>query len=201
MVVTSSTPARRNPGRPMSAEAGLRILNAAMDLLGEKGWEGLSTEAIASRAGVGKATIYRRWSSKEEIVIATMECFVEEIRLPDTGSLGSDLEALLEDAIRAYRSPHGGFVAALASVMERRPRLANAVRREFLEPRRRAVFAIFERAQERGELAPDADLDLIHDLLAGPLLYRRLFTARRLDSTLVAGIVETIVSSFSSREG
>jgi AcrR family transcriptional regulator len=183
----------------MSTEAGHRILDAAVALLGEKGWEGLSMEALASRAGSGKATIYRRWSSKEEIVIAALERFVEEIRLPDTGSLRSDLEALLNDATRAYRTPRGALVPALASVMERQPRLAKAVRSKFLEPRRRAVFGVFERARKRGELEADADLDLIHDLLVGPILYRRLFTGMPLDSNLVEGTVEAIVSSFGSR--
>lgn len=181
----------------MSAEAGHRILDAAVDLLGENGWEGLSMEALASRAGVGKATIYRRWSSKEEIVIAAMERFVEDIRLYDTGSLVSDLEALLQDAVQAYLSPRGRLLPVLATVMDRQPRLAKAIRRTFFEPRRRAVIEVFERARARGELPANADLGLIHDLAVGPLLFRRLFTGLPLDTEFVRSVVAAIGSSFA----
>ena len=198
---TNNTSLQRNPGRPMSMEAGDRILDAAVALLGEKGWEGLSMEALAARAAVGKATIYRRWAAKEDIVIAAMERFVDDISIHDTGTFRTDLEALMNDAIRAYRTPRGKLIPALASVMERQPKLAKVVRRKFLEPRRRAVFAVFERARERGEIAPGADIDLIHDLLVGPILYRRLFTGMALDLKLVQGMVEAIMASFASPAG
>ena len=134
-------------------------------------------------------------------MIAAMERFVDDIPIHNTGSFRTDLEALLNDGIKAYRTPRGKLIPALASVMERQPRLAKVVQRKFLEPRRKAVFAVFERAHERGELAPDADLDLIHDLLAGPILYRRLFTGMALDSKLVQGMVEAIMASFASPLG
>lgn len=191
-------PTPRAPGRPRSPEAGERILRAATDLLGKRGFEGLSIDEIAAIAGVGKATIYRRWSSKEAIIIAALERFVDEIRLPDTGSMRADLQELLADAVDAYSSPRSRLLPALASAMERNPRLATAVRRRFFSPRRRAVTAILERARDRGELAPDADLELIHDLLAGPFVYRRLFTGGPVDQTLVDGIVEAVLSGFGT---
>lgn len=158
----------------------------------------MSIEAVSSSAGVGKATIYRRWSSKEEIVIAAVERFVHDIRIPDTGSLSTDLRNLLSDARRAYTSPGGRLLPVLASAMERHPRLARAVRLRFLEPRRRAVLTVLERARDRGELASDADLDFIHDLMVGPFVYRRLFTGGRIDSGLVTSILEAIMSAFES---
>lgn len=192
-------PIPRAPGRPRSPEAGERILRTASELLGKRGFEGLSIDEIASSAGVGKATIYRRWPSKEAIVIAALERFVVEIRLPDTGSMRSDLQGLLADAVRVYSSPRSRLLPALASAMEHHPRLAAAVRRRFFEPRRRSVTAILERARDRGELAADADLELIHDLLAGPFVYRRLFTGGPVDRSLVDGIVEAVLSGFGSR--
>ncbi len=186
----------RGAGRPMSSDASDRILDAAVHLLGERGWEGLTMEALAACAAVGKATIYRRWPSKEAIVTAAMERFVDDIRLHDTGSLSGDLEALLQDAVRAYRSPRGALLPVLASVMDRQPDLAKVIRRTFFEPRRRAVAELFERAQVRGEIAPEADLGLIHDLLVGPLMFRRLYSGLPLGPKLVRGLVKTIVAGF-----
>jgi AcrR family transcriptional regulator len=182
----------------MNAEAGRRILAAAVDLLAERGWEGLSIEALAARARVGKATIYRRWSGKEEVVIAALERFVSEFRHSDGGSLRDDLLVLLGDAAAQYQSPDGRLLAALASAMEQSEDLAAAVRLNFLEPRRENVKTILIRARERGELDPDADLDLIHDLLAGPLLYRRLIGGQKLDEKLVEGVVDAVVRGFAS---
>ena len=196
--MSMDTDAIKSRGRPMSVEAGNRILDAAIALLGDEGWEGLSMEALAARAGVGKATIYRRWSSREGIVVAALERFVDEIRVPDTGSLREDLTIFLSDAVRAYLSSRGTLVPALASAMERHPELAEAVRRKFLEPRRRVVLVILRRARDRGQLTADADLDIVHDLLAGPFVYRRLFTGMPLDGHFVRTIADAIVSAFGS---
>ena len=192
--------AARSPGRPMNPEAGNRILVAAVDLLAERGWEGLSMDALAARARVGKATIYRRWSGKEAVVIAALERFVDDFRHIDSGSLRGDLIVLLTDASAKYHSPEGKLLAALGSAMEQSSNLAAAVRRNFLEPKRENVKQILRRARDRGELAVDADLDLIHDLLAGPLLYRRLITGQRLDKKLVAGVVDAVVRGFAPSE-
>jgi AcrR family transcriptional regulator len=189
-----TTPKAR--GRPLSPAAGDRILDAAIELLGERGIEGMSIDEITTRAGVGKATVYRRWGSKEDIVIAALERFVRDIRIPDSGSLRTDLLSLLRDASKAYRSPRGRLLSALASAMERHPRLAETVRSDFLGPRRRAVLAVLERARERGELGADVDLDLVHDLMVGPFLYRRLFTGGPIDSELTKNVAKAVVSAF-----
>ena len=182
----------------MSAEADRKILDTAIELLGERGYDELSVEAIAARAGVGKATVYRRWSSKEEIVVAAIGRFVEDIQLLNTGSLRGDLKALLSDARRAYLSPRGRLLPALASALERHPQLATAVRRRFLEPRRAAVLSLLERARDRGEIDTNADLDFIHDLMVGPFVYRRLFTGGPIDEALVERMLEAVLAAFGT---
>jgi AcrR family transcriptional regulator len=182
----------------MSAEAGRRILDSAIDLLAERGFDGMSVEAIAMHAGVGKATVYRRWASKEQIVVAAIERFVHDIQLLDTGSLRSDLVGLLSDAGRAYLSPQGRLLPALASAMDRHPTLAQTVRTSFLEPRRKAVLKVLERARERGEIGTGADLDFIHDLLVGPFVYRRLFTGGPIDEILTGQLLDVAIRAFRS---
>lgn len=192
----SQTATTRSVGRPKSVEAGPRILESAIDLLAEQGYDGMSIEGIAMHAGVGKATVYRRWASKEQVVVAAIDRFVHDIQLLDTGSLRSDLVGLLSDAGRAYLSPQGRLLPALASAMDRHPTLARTVRTSFLEPRRKAVLKVLERARDRGEIETGADLDFIHDLLVGPFVYRRLFTAGPIDEKLVEQLLDVALLAF-----
>lgn len=191
----------RGPGRPRSQEAHRAILDATLELLGEVGWGGLTVEGIARRAEVGKATIYRRWSGLEEVLTAAVEGLVREIEIPDTGSVREDLLALLRRAVALYRGPAGRLMPGLVSAMARHPEVAVAVREGFLAERRAALAQVVERGIDRGELRPDADLELALDFLGGPLFYRLLVTGGPLDDDLAAGTVDVMLRGMAATAG
>jgi AcrR family transcriptional regulator len=178
-----------NAGRPRSEEAHQSILRATLELLGEVGFSGLTVEGVASRAGVGKATIYRRWPSKLPLVV---EAFHELPQLEDvdTGELTSDLKEMLRHYLQLFNdTPLAAVLPSLAGERRHNPELS-----ELLDPvlrqRRRPLVQALERAQKRGELAPDLDLDLAADMIVGPIAVRLFFTGRRIQPKLVDPMVE-----------
>ncbi|PSN14005.1 TetR family transcriptional regulator [filamentous cyanobacterium CCT1] len=164
------------PGRPRSARAHQAIQQATLALLGEVGFAAMSIEAIAARAGVGKATIYRRYSSKDELVADAIESIREEVQLPDTGRLWTDLEALIENAAQITLTPLGRqSVAMILSSAASHPTFAQLYWDKYLEPRRRAFAIVIERAKARGEVAADLDPGLVFDAMSGIMLYATIF--------------------------
>lgn len=164
------------PGRPRSVQSHQAILQATLDLLGEVGYERMSIEAIAARAGVGKTTIYRRYNSKEELVADAIESLREEISIPDTGSLWSDLDLLIESAAKTTLTPLGRQILALiVSTASSSPKFAQVYWTKYLKPRRQAFRVVIERAKVRNEIQADTDSDLVFDLLSATMLYALVF--------------------------
>ena len=185
-------------GRPREARTGRAIVAATLELIAELGVDGFRMEDVAVCAGVGKAAIYRRYASKDELVVATVAALVSEIELPDTGSTREDLLALMRDAVAVYRDPiHAGVMPGLVGAMRQRPELARAVRDDFLAARRNALRAVLERGVARGELRADLDVELALDVLGGPLFYRLLITGGPLDEHLAEGVADLILRGFA----
>jgi len=176
-------------GRPRSEEAHTAILDAALELLVEVGYVALTVEGIAARAGVGKATIYRRWPSKLPLVIEAFE------RLPaleeaDTGNLVVDLETMLESYVRVFNStPLGAVYPSLVGECANDPELVSLLS-PLLMQRRRPLVRALARGVTRGELPPDLDLELAADLIVGPIAVRIFFSGRKLKPKVVGPIVE-----------
>jgi AcrR family transcriptional regulator len=180
--------------RPRDARADRAILAAALELIAERGVADVRMNEVADRAGVGKAAIYRRYRSKDELVAASIAAVVREITVPDTGSTRADLLALLREAVRVYSSPVAArAMPRLVEAMSRDPALAHAVRDGFLAGRRAALRAVLERGIDRSDLRPDLDLELALDVLGGPLFYRLLITGGPIDEQLAQGIVDLIL--------
>jgi AcrR family transcriptional regulator len=160
---------------------------------------GFRTDDVAARAGVGKGAIYRRHPSKDDLVIASVAALVdEEIVVPDTGSTRADLLALMSEAVELYRgSLPGRLMPNLVSAMAERPELARVVREGFLVRRRLALTEVLRRGVNRGDLRPDVDLELILDVLGGPLFYRLLITGGPIDEQLAEGVTELIMRGFA----
>src|SRR5918996_1368135 len=118
-------------GRPRSGRVHQAILQAALEEVAERGYEGLSVEGIAARAGVGKATVYRRWANRDEVLAAAAATFVRSTGVPDTGAVGSDLRWLLQSTISVYRGLAGRVLPGLISAMTQNAELAGAVREAF----------------------------------------------------------------------
>jgi AcrR family transcriptional regulator len=157
--------------RPEKTEA---IIAAFFAVLGAKGYEGLTMDRVAERAGVGKAAVYRRWPSKQEMLIDLVGRYATKAVLPpDTGHLRDDLLALANDAIAVLANPLiRSVVQSLVAEAHRSPDLAAVLTERFINPRREAGAKMLRRAVERGEIRPDFDLELAQDLVGGPLYMR-----------------------------
>lgn len=185
-------------GRPRDARADRAIVVATLELIAAAGVNDFRMEDVAARAGVGKAAIYRRYASKDELVTAAVAALVSEITVPDTGSTREDLLALMRDAVAVYSDPlHAGVMSSLAGAMRHQPELARAVREGFLAGRREALRAVLDRGVARSDLRADLDFALALDVLGGPLFYRLLVTGGPIDDELAEGVTELILRGFA----
>jgi AcrR family transcriptional regulator len=192
-----TTPSRR-PGRPVEARPRQAAIEATLDLIAEHGIRGLTTNAVAERAGISKATMYRRWRSKDELLVDAVAALVSEIAVPDTGSTRADVLALMQGAVELY----GGSVEArvmpsLVDAMSRDDHLARTFREGFLAGRRAALRAVLARGVERGDLRADLDVELALDVLGGPIFYRLLITGGPIDDQLAEGVTELLLRGFA----
>ena len=181
--------AAASAGRPRSEEAHQAILDATLALLGEVGFSALTVEGVAGCAGVGKATIYRRWASKLPLVV---EAFggLPSLEDADTGSLASDLKAMLRSYLELFnKTPLAAVLPALASERAHDPALAELFDPVLLQRRSPLVQAL-ERAVARGEVSADLDLDLAADLIVGPIAVRLFFTGRKIHAKMVDPMVD-----------
>ncbi|MFD9811933.1 TetR/AcrR family transcriptional regulator [Streptomyces sp. NPDC059080] len=180
---SASRPAGTAPapprGRPRDAARDRALLDATLAVLAESGYSGLTTAAVAARAGVSTATLYRRWSSKEDLVVAAAATFTEDPQgPPDTGSLEGDLRVVLRDKAAAMTGEGGRLMRALIGEAARNTVLAQALTAAFLEPVHRRVAEVVRRAVERGEIPPAEDADLLGEVVVGPVMSRFILTPR-----------------------
>jgi AcrR family transcriptional regulator len=182
----------RRPGRPRSETARQAILTAAIAELKERGYAALTIEGIAARAGVGKQTIYRWWSSKADLVLdAMLDLTATRITVPDEGSLPADLIGFLGETFR-QRGQRPVLVGLMAQALLD-PVFAVAFRDRFLFGRRAVLRQILDRAAERGEIAPDIDQELVIDVVYGVLWYRLLLDHAPLDEEAGRRLAELVV--------
>ncbi|MBK0870739.1 MULTISPECIES: TetR/AcrR family transcriptional regulator [unclassified Saccharopolyspora] len=180
---TSSPPGR---GRPRDATRDAALRTAAMEVLAEVGYRALTMDAVAARARAGKATIYRRWESKLDLVIDTCTELVQRnIPEPDTGSVAGDLGEFLRAFATFLTGPAGKAAQALVGELPHESELAAAFRESFLLPQRNVLRLIMERGTERGEIAPDAPVDTVVELAGAGLLHRLMLTGEPLDTRFV----------------
>jgi AcrR family transcriptional regulator len=194
----TSTTGRR--GRPRSAKAHREILEAARDLIVTEGFAGLRLEHVAARAGVGKATIYRHFSSKEALALELlMELASPHIAVPDLGDTRSELLAAVQNPIRALtESPFGPVLRALLSEIAINPSLGDPFRATVVQGRRDEIAKIVRRGVDRGDLRADADAGLATELLVGPVYFRLMFGGE-LDAAFAERVVDTVLEGFAPR--
>jgi AcrR family transcriptional regulator len=173
---TAESP-RRTPGRPRSEASHQAIIRATLELLLETGYRALTMEGVRARAGVGKATIYRRWSSKEALVRDAIVFVHHDLEAPDTGSLRGDYEGIASRVrSAAQRAGAATLMPRLLGETANDPELHAIFYATLVEPRRAQMRAILRRAIARGEIRDDLDIELIIDLFAGPVVYRLAIT-------------------------
>lgn len=192
-MITEVDAIERRRGRPRNLACDRAIEDAAIDLLVEDGFGRMSMEGIAARAGVGKATIYRRWETKAALVVdAVHNCCGEQFEPPATGSARADLiEMLRQNLVRAQQ--HGPVMQAFAAELGRHPELAETFRNTFLAGRRAVVQEILQRGVSTGELPADADVELLVDIGPALVWHRLTVTGEPLDDDLPERIVGNLL--------
>ncbi|MER7014070.1 TetR/AcrR family transcriptional regulator [Saccharopolyspora sp. NPDC000359] len=177
--MNADEPKRARRGRPRNPEADRAILRAALDLFIEGGVEGTSIEQIAKRAGVGKLTVYRRWNSKEALLAAAIESARDET----PGTAPPNPDAPLEELVRqvlpglaeAIANPRlRAMIARIFGASASHPELMATYWHDYVVPRRQTTRDLLRRAQSEGAVPPDADLEVLIDMMVGAVLFRLL---------------------------
>ncbi|WP_026328025.1 TetR/AcrR family transcriptional regulator [Streptomyces sulphureus] len=191
----------RPPGGPVLQDAVTDALRTAFfEELAEVGYGKLSLEAVARRAGTGKAAIYRRWPSKEATAVdLIVQVSVAAADTPDTGSLRGDVLAYLTQTDEALRHPLvSRILPDLLAARAYHPGIAATLGERIGEERREKVGAILRRAVERGDLPADTDLDLGLDFLAGPLYWATIVRQAPTDPDLFARVTDKVVAALAA---
>ena len=189
----------RRPGRPRDPTRDKAILAATLEILNDKGYAGLTIDGVAARTGVGRPTIYRRWSSKPALVIAALAQVVGISPTPDTGSLRHDLIAFQRQQVRMMEQPEARRITAgLIADLVADPELADTYFRDYVAPRQMSVRQALQRGVDRGELRPDADFALIYDLLLGPLFMRSVVRGEPLGRKMAEQTVDLVLSVYGT---
>ncbi|GAA3976432.1 TetR/AcrR family transcriptional regulator [Streptomyces marokkonensis] len=200
----SSSPAGR-AGRPRSAAADAAILAATRAALIDLGWSRLTLGDVATRAGVAKTTLYRRWAGKNELVVDAVAELFDELRLPDRGSLAADIEGVVLQfaGILARPEARSGLMAVIAE-STRDDALRERIRASIVDRQKRLILAGRARAQARGELPPESDageaartVDLIFDMVAGAVVHRTLVSAEPADEEWVHDFTRVLLSGLA----
>lgn len=184
-------------GRKRDSSRGDAILEAAIDVLGDVGYDGMTVDMVALRAKAGKATVYRRWSSKEELVLAAVAQLkrgqVDLIRLPDTGSLRDDLLALFKPDSADEDIRRRKAVAGLASMLSHHSAFADAANSALAEPWAEAHRLLMQRAVDRGEIPASADIETVCLVLPTMAAYRALVQRKPFDREFLVSNVDGVI--------
>jgi AcrR family transcriptional regulator len=193
MTVHSPAPERVG-GRPRDPKLDRAILDAALDLMAEEGYEQMSMESVAQRAGVGKPTIYRRWPSKEAMVIDALASLGDVVTMPTTGSVRERVTSFVEQLWRKTSQAHDRttVLSRLVGEIHSHPDLRHAVRTTFVADRRRKLLSLLREGVRVGEIRSDIDLEVMTDALLGPLFARKLITGGRISPTIGRRIVDLV---------
>ena len=204
---TVTTPRRTPPrrGRPRSEHADVAIRLAALSMLPEHGFRALSMEAVAARAGVSKATLYRRYKSKEDLIADVLRAIPNDSSTPDLGSVRDELLAVLRRKLSAVRwvpdAPR--VVARLLGDAASDAKLQALINETLIAPDRRIIRLVLERGIARGELRNDLDVDLATDILYGALIYRLVLSGEGLAAgrtSHLKKLLDTILQGFASNQ-
>jgi AcrR family transcriptional regulator len=191
--------AERPRGRPRSAIADRAIREAAVDLFAERGFEGFSVEDVADRAGVSKATVYRRYPSKVDLVVEAGSCLATDVvRFPDTGNLRDDVRGLARSLVNAFENTRAGKMMPVMTFERRRyPELDDRYRK-FLADRKARTRAVLRRAVDRGELPDDTDIGVMSSMLVGPIFHRLMITQEPMNDAFVDALVDALLRGFGA---
>jgi len=186
-------------GRPRSDKVHRAILDAARELLIKDGSTRLRLEHVAALAGVGKATIYRRWGSKEQLAQALLaDLAAPHIAIEETGDTREEmLAAVMNPMLAVTESEFGPVIRALLSQIATNPALGDPFRATVVQARRDEIARMIARGIERGDLCPDADAEIATELLVGPVYFRLMFGGE-LDREFAERIVDNVMRGYTA---
>lgn len=184
----------RRPGRRRDESKDDAILQAARELLAERGYDGTTMDAVADRAGAGKATVYRRWPSKVQLTVDAIVCAggvpMTADDVPDTGALRTDLLAV---RFGRLRSDDSELMSGVMSAVRENPEVAAAFHEQFVRSRVSLMRGLLERAQARGELRADLDLDMAATVPPAMISYRKMVLGLPVDDDFVVQMVDSVI--------
>ncbi len=189
----------RGRGRPRCEDTRKRILTAALESLEQSGFTQTTTDDIAVRAGASKATIYRWWSTKADLVAeALRESVAQELPFPDTGDIHRDIHIQLRNFIKILTGPRGRVFKAFLAAAQSDAEAASAFLSVWVRPRRQEAKAVLQKHQLSGRIEPSFDLDLVLDLLYGPLYFRLLSGHGKLNAAYADEIADLVLRALDA---
>jgi len=195
--VADDAPASPKLGRKRDHTRDAEILDAALAVLAETGYDGMTIDMVAARAKAGKATLYRRWASKDELVIDAVACMKKESlefdKLPDTGTLRGDLVAMIRPHSIEDGEKKLQIMAGLMSMINSNPALAETAHQAIIEPRARVNRFFMQRAIDRGEIPADADIETLAVLSQAMGSYRTLMLRKPIDREYILSIIDGVI--------
>ncbi|MCT6780147.1 TetR/AcrR family transcriptional regulator [Streptomyces rubiginosohelvolus] len=199
--MSDTDPKATRTGRPRSTAADAAILEATRASLVDLGWSKLTMSDVATRAGVAKTTLYRRWAGKNELVVDAVAVLFDELELPDRGSLAADVQGVvLQFAALLERPEARTALMAVVAESTRDDSLRHRIRSAIVDRQKRLVLLGRERAQARGELRYEDDAsaaarnaDLIFDVIAGAVVHRTLVSAEPVDTEWASGFTSLLL--------
>jgi AcrR family transcriptional regulator len=181
-------------GRPRDDKRDEAIQSAAIELMQEVGYERCTIEAIAARAHASKATIYRRWNNKQELILSAVTrhtfCSPPEI---DSGNLRVDLIEMISEKIKNLKGPDGAIVSVLLTAAKNDPELGKLIPTSIRETQDDSVMHIIERGIKRGEISKDANIELLLEILPGIFTYRIFMTHQSVNRKFIEQLVDGIL--------
>jgi AcrR family transcriptional regulator len=185
-------------GRPRDRQIDVAVLRAALEVLDESGYGGLTLEAVARRAGTSKPAIYRRWTSRQRLVLSALGQRLGEARAPDTGCTLCDLDECLKVFVAAFRRMPPDVIGPLFADCAGDRDLRAAFMGTLFDPPRAAVRETLERARARGDLRDDVDVELILDLIGSLVHYRALFGHATTSNVEIEHAVEALLQGIAT---
>ncbi len=185
--------------RPLSKEAREKTIAAAQEVLATDGVEGFTVDAVATRSGVAKTTIYRHFASGDELLIESIDCMIHPFATPNTGSLRSDIETFVEMVLpfvedHTMQRTMMGIVSAAMGNTE-----FAQLHQKMMRSRTNPLRTMVELAQARGELRPELDVDMAVDMIEGPFFFRMIVRRENLAGDDIRKMAELIVDGLVVR--
>jgi AcrR family transcriptional regulator len=184
-------------GRPLDVTRDADILDVTLDVLAEVGFDGMTIDMVAARAKAGKATLYRRWPSKTELVIDAVACMknadIDFDHLPDTGTLRGDLISMIKTPNIKDAEKKLKIMAGLVSLLARNPELADVAHETVIAPRLRLNRIFMQRAVDRGEITEPIDVELVSNISSSMVTYRNLMLRKPVDRAFLIKVIDEVV--------